>query len=46
MSGGHLFKATLRLQLPGSASVDDLRETLEALANDLMVDITLDEPAG
>ena len=45
MSGGQLFKATLRLQLPGSASVDDLRETLEALANDLMVDITLDEPA-
>jgi predicted amino acid-binding ACT domain protein len=45
MSGDRLFKATLRLQVPADGSVEDLRETLEALANDLMVDITLDKSA-
>jgi glycine cleavage system regulatory protein len=47
MSGEPLFKARVQLRLPADASIDDLRDTLEALANDLMVDITLDdsEPA-
>lgn len=43
MSGELLFKARIQLRLPAEASVDDLRNTLEALANDLMVDITLDD---
>ena len=33
------------LQAPADGSVEDLRETLEVLANDLMVAITLDESA-
>ena len=44
MSGELLFKATSLLQLPADVPIDDLREALEALANDLMVDITLAEP--
>lgn len=43
MSGGKLFKASLRVRLPSPASVDDLRAALEALANDLLVDIALDD---
>lgn len=43
MSGELLFKAAVQLRLPAEASIDDLRDTLEALANDLMVDITLDD---
>ena len=44
MSGEMLFHATARLQLPAGVRVDELREALEELANDLMVDITLGEP--
>jgi len=43
MSGELLFKARVKLRLPADTSIDDLRATLEALANDLMVDITLDD---
>jgi glycine cleavage system regulatory protein len=43
MSGGLLFRATTRVRLPEGASIDDLREALEDLAHDLMVDITLDD---
>ena len=43
MSGELLFKAAVQLRLPAEASIDELRDTLEALANDLMVDITLDD---
>ena len=43
MSGGLLFKATARLRLSQGTSVDELRESLEALGHDLMVDIVLDD---
>jgi glycine cleavage system regulatory protein len=44
MSGETLFKATARLHLPDSCSEDVLREALEKIAADLMVDIALAEP--
>lgn len=40
-SGDTLFKATARLQVPKQLSLQALRESLEAIAGDLMVDITL-----
>jgi len=43
MSGEMLFKASAQLHHPLSRAVDELRETLEKIAADLMVDITLDE---
>ncbi len=42
MSGEPLFRATAELQAPASLSIDELRNKLEELAQDLMVDITLD----
>jgi len=42
-SGETLFHASARLQVPRELSVDELREVLEGLANELMVDITLDD---
>jgi glycine cleavage system regulatory protein len=42
MTGGMLFKATARLRVPWDVVVADLRTTLEQLAHDLMVDITLE----
>lgn len=42
MSGELLFKATAELLLPAGTTVADLREGLETIANELMVDITLD----
>jgi glycine cleavage system regulatory protein len=44
MSGETLFKAGARLHLPDSCSEDTLREALEKIAADLMVDIALAEP--
>lgn len=41
MSGGDLFKVTAMLACPPSVSLDRLRSELERVANDLMVDITL-----
>ena len=46
MSGETLFHATARLQVPQGAPLDELREALEALANDLMVDLSLRTPGG
>ncbi|VVE68825.1 glycine cleavage system protein R [Pandoraea anapnoica] len=46
MSGGTLFRATARLHVPASVSTDALREVLESLADDLMVDVELDSPPG
>ena len=43
MSGETLFKAEVKLSVPLSVPADDLRDVLEALADELMVDITLDE---
>ena len=44
MSAEVLFQATARLQVPDGLDVDELRDALEELASDLMVDITLSEP--
>ncbi len=41
MSGQALFKATALLHLPPGVSEDELRSSLEDLASDLMVDISL-----
>lgn len=42
-SGERLFRATARLRAPAEAATGDLRESLEALAHELMVDIDLEE---
>ena len=41
MAGGLLFSAKARLQVPAGTDVDRLREDLEKIADDLMVDLTL-----
>ena len=43
MAGGTLFHASVRLHVPEDVATEELREILEGLANELMVDITLDE---
>lgn len=43
VSGGALFRAAARLKLPEATAIDALREALERIAADLMVDIRLDE---
>ncbi len=45
MSGEMLFHAQARVRLPGSADMGALREALERLASDLMVEIRLVETA-
>jgi glycine cleavage system regulatory protein len=42
MGGGDLFRAQAVLQLPTALAVDDLRSALEALADDLMVELAPD----
>jgi len=42
MSGEAMFTANARLRLPAGLDVDTVRDKLEALANELMVDISLD----
>jgi glycine cleavage system regulatory protein len=42
MSGESLFHANAELRAPLDLDVEDLREQLEAIAQDLMVDIRLD----
>ncbi|MEH6470694.1 MAG: ACT domain-containing protein [Halopseudomonas sp.] len=42
MSAELLFKAQASLVVPNDVDLDDLQESLEAIASDLMVDITLD----
>jgi len=42
MSAVPLFKAEARLRVPQGFEVDDLADRLEAISNDLMVEITLD----
>ena len=46
MSGELLFRARSKLQAPSSLALEELREQLERLAADLIVDIRLDEPEG
>ena len=43
ISGGMLFRATARLQLPSDLTPDDLREVLEGIATDVMVDLRLEQ---
>jgi glycine cleavage system regulatory protein len=42
-SGDTLFKAMARLRAPKDLDLDQLRESLEAIASDLMVDISIGE---
>ncbi len=42
MSGEALFRATASLLLPSGATIEELREDLEKIAHDLMVDLTLE----
>lgn len=46
MSAEHLFTASALLHVPAGVATVELRRVLEALANELMVDVTLDEPRG
>jgi glycine cleavage system regulatory protein len=41
-SGENLFQANAKLRVPSAVATDDLRRVLESLANELMVDVTLD----
>jgi glycine cleavage system regulatory protein len=41
MAGNALFHARALLRLPADLDVDELRKTLEAIADDLMVDVSL-----
>ena len=43
MSGENLFRAQAKLHVPAQVETHALRRVLEDLANDLMVDVTLDE---
>ena len=43
MTAEHLFKVKALLLVPKSVSNDDVRRALEALANEMMVDIALGE---
>ena len=43
MTGEQLFRARVQLRLPAAVTTDWLRSRLEALASELMVDVTLDE---
>lgn len=43
MAGSPLFEADAVLSVPGEADVDQVRAALERLADELMVDLTLDE---
>jgi glycine cleavage system regulatory protein len=42
MSGETLFKARARLSVPPNCKVDELRQTLEKIAADLIVEISLE----
>jgi glycine cleavage system regulatory protein len=44
MSGELMFHANADLWIPAGVNVEGLRKDLEALANELMVDVDLDEP--
>lgn len=45
MSGEVLFRARARVRLPATRSVGEVRDILEALADNLMVDLTFDDAA-
>ena len=41
-----MFKARARLTLPDGLELEQLRRALEALANELMVDLSLEDNSG
>lgn len=43
MSGEQMFKAIAHLRAPASVIMEELRESLEAIASELQVDLTLEE---
>ncbi len=43
MSGETLFKAQIRMQIPASCNVADLRTELEKIAGDLLIDVVFEE---
>ena len=43
MSGESLVRASAQLRVPAHVATAQLRGALEAIANDLMVDLTLDD---
>jgi glycine cleavage system regulatory protein len=43
MSGETLFRARAQLRVPAGSGLDELRATLEKIAGELMVDLSLDE---
>ena len=45
-SGEQMFQMNARLLVPSSLDTDELRAGLESLANELMVDITIDDGHG
>lgn len=45
MSGETLFQARAKLRVPAAVPINELRDVLEQLADELMVDITLNEGA-
>lgn len=45
-SGTEMFRATARLRIPDELASDDLRKTLERLAGEIMVDLTVKEGRG
>lgn len=44
MAGGQLFEADAIVRLPVGMDIDELRDALEALALELMVDLELSAP--
>ena len=46
MSGEHLFNASALLQVPAGVSTATLKKVLEALANELMVDVNLQDASA
>jgi glycine cleavage system regulatory protein len=46
MSGEMLFHARAALRLPGDDALDELRNALEKLGDELMIDVTLDRQNG
>jgi glycine cleavage system regulatory protein len=46
MSGENLVRASAQLLVPTDVATAQLRDALEALANDLMVDLTLDDASA
>lgn len=46
MAGGQLFEADAIVRIPPGMDIDELRDALEALASELMVDLELSSPQG